>query len=69
MELTKLVYSLHIAVNQLVKYNVKSLAYKIPFYSTRYGIIFIWKLSNGMASGFYDFDFTEDPRWIIFILY
>ena len=58
MELTKLVYSLHIAVNQLVKYNVK-----------RYGIIFIWKLSNGMASGFYDFDFTEDPRWIIFILY
>ena len=33
MELTKLVYSLHIAVNQLVKYNVKSLAYKIPSWS------------------------------------
>lgn len=28
----------------------------------RYGIIFIWKLSNGMVSGFYDFDFSEDPR-------
>ena len=28
----------------------------------RYGIIFIWKLSNGLVSGFYDFEFHEDPR-------
>ena len=27
-----------------------------------YGILFIWKLANGLASGFYDFDFMEDNR-------
>ena len=27
-----------------------------------YGILFIWKLANGLASGFYDFDFSVDNR-------
>ena len=34
--------------------------FRLCFY--RYGILFIWKLANGLASGFYDFDFTDDNR-------